>query len=77
MSNPIAALEHELQELELQHPFHLARYGTREHPVYRTSEPKDIIARKSKLREGIEFLRKRAGLRHKTSSIAHGGRRMA
>lgn len=79
MSNPIKTREDEVERLFKANErvrCYLSGWGTDGWFNFSEQE-KAACDRVKALRKEIHLLRKHAGLRHKTSSVAHGGRRTA
>lgn len=77
MSNPITVRENEIEQLYKANErarCYLRGWGTDGWFNF-TEQEKIAHDRVVVLRKEIHLLRKRAGLRHKASSVAHGGRR--
>lgn len=72
--NPIVSLEREIEALlkanELVRAY-LNGWGTSSYDVLHNPEAQAVAKHVKGLRRQIAGLRKRAGLRHKTSSVAH------
>jgi len=80
--NPIAALQKELDVLQAQYGTvrGLVAFGPRylsmgTAPFIGTDAERAAIARATAILSEIKMRLKHAGLRHKTSSVAHGGHR--
>lgn len=75
--NPIQTLERELAQLEASHAWlgpMIRPWGTGSY-IWDDPEKVRIYDRVCAIQREVNRLRKVAGLHHKTSSLAHGGRR--